>query len=318
MGNLFNRVDCGTKKRNTGFGDCVLNLLLIKGGFYVPGTFLIPKDVLASPAATIAFLRAAANSDSKSQRIYPIHNFVNPTDNSDDLTKQTFSDGSESIVREGLIKWGFQIVRGGKSLHTALRTHNENGGYFIFYDATFTLFGLGIDREISGLPLNYKWMKPFKQNDGSKATEYMLEIAMNAEDVNDNLGFAKLTRNIEDVKGLRDVEIVVNEFDHDGGKANVSLLTLDSGYNLFDLYKTNFSVKTLWEATNSETGGDIAITSVDPAPGKTFDIQFNAQDSDYPVAADILLDLVPVSVLTEAGVEGFEGIEVILPVSGSF
>lgn len=320
--NIFGVVDCGTsgRNKNTGFGDCQINPKLIKGGAYVPSTFKLTREQLGSQASAIAALKAAAKADLPEDRIYPIHGFINPSDNTEDKTIRTSGDGNQTVVRDGLVNWSWEFTLGGLALHRALRSHNENGGYFIFWDEDYNLYGWGKNREIYGIPLNFKWVNPWKQNDGSNPAIYTLQVVFLAKYTNDEVGLAKVGSGITDVKGLRDVEIVVNSFNSDNGHGNFSLLTLDSAYNLFDKYNTELDDKALYFATNAQSGNDIGITSVTAKTSdKTFDFVLSTVDVDYPTLDGevILLKLDVVSELELAGVEGFEGIEARLTIGDS-
>lgn len=320
MANIFNRVDCasGGRNKNTGFGDCELNPTLIKGGAYVPSTFKLTKAQLATPALTIAALKAAAKTDDPANRIFPIHGFVNPSDNTEDKVIRTANDGSQSVVRDGLVNWSWEFTAGGLALHKALRTHNSNGGYFIFWDADNVLYGWGKNREIYGIPLNFKWVNPWRQNDGSNPAIYSLQVVFEARYSNQELGFAKLTSSLSDVKGLRDIAIIVNEFDGDLGTGNFSLVTEDSAYNLYDTYVTEFEDETLFAAVNDQTGEAVTVLSViRQASDKSFDFALDTVDIDYPTSNGdtITLSMAAVSVLEAAGVINYEGLAVELEIT---
>src|ERR1700733_1565552 len=135
----LHQLNCDTTRRNTGFGGCPVDWKLIAGCFL----FDAPK-VFSAPeiAALQQTLQNLASSDTKSTRMYPVHNFVNPTDNTEATVYQTFSDGSKAKVRDGVYDWTFQITQGGFCLLQALKTHNSNGGtYALFYDKEFKILG---------------------------------------------------------------------------------------------------------------------------------------------------------------------------------
>lgn len=319
--NIFNRVDClgGGRNRNTGF-DCVLTPKAIKGGAYVPSTFKLTKAQLATPGATLAALKAAAKADLPENRIFPFHNLINPADNSEDKIVRTATDGTRAVVRDGMMDWSWEFTIGGLALHTALRTHNQNGGYFIFWDSDYVLFGWGKDREIYGIPVNYKWVNPWKMETGDTTAIFALQIVFDPRYINQEMGFAKLNNTLTDVKGLRDIAIILNEFSGDDGTGNFSLLTEDSAYNLYDLYNTQLGTATVYIAINSQTGEEIDITSVTPKAGdKTFDFVLDTMDEDYPTEEGdiIVISMIPVSELEALGVEGFEGLSMELEIAAN-
>ncbi len=320
MATIFNSVDCTTDLKNLGFGDCVADLKNIIGGFKVPGTFKLDAADLATKATALAALAAAAASDVKGSRIYPIHRLKNPTDNTEDTTKQSFSDGSQAVVREGLNMWGFQVTNGGLCLHKSLRTHKQNGGYFIFYDADFTIIGWKKNEgEIWGVPLNFFWPKPWKMNDGSNVTNYSFDMAFEPRYVNEAVGYARLDSTLEGIEGLQDVVLAESAFDGDTGVAEVTALTECAATNMATLYGTELAVAGAWVATNAETGAAITIDTVTVIGGSDprFEITFDTGDGDYPTDGTILLSLAAVSVLEGLGVEGFESNELELVVGAS-
>lgn len=321
--NIYNRVDCGTggRNKNTGFGDCIIDPKLITGGAYVPSTFKLTKAQLQSPATVIAALKAAAKADLPEDRIYPIHGFINPADNSEGKQVRTTNDGSQSVTRDGLVKWSWEFTQGGLKLLIALRSHNANSGYFIFWDADYTLFGWGRDSELYGIPLNYRWSDSWKQNDGTNPAIYPLEVAFFPRYINEELGFVRLNANLADVKGLRDVNIVINDFNGDEGTGNFSLLTEDSAYNLYDRYSDEFAAPALYLAVDDASGNQVTISDVTKkASDKSFDFALDTGDADYPLTDGdaITLSLVTVSALEAAGITGFEGVDATLTIeSGS-
>lgn len=318
MATIFNSYDCTTFRKNTGFGDCFADPKLILGGFLVPKNFRLAGADLASKEAAITALRAAAVADSKGQRIFPVHGFKNPQDNTDETTKQTFSDGSEAVVREGLMKWMFQITTGGLCVHRSLRTHNQNGGYFIFYDADFTLYGWAKNPgEIWGVPCNYLWTQPWRMNDGSNVTNYMIEMAFAPRFVNEGVGYARLEATIEGIQGLQDVSLTQLSFNAITGVAEISAQTECSAVNMAELYGAELSNAAAWNVINGSTGEPVAIDAVAVTGGtdKRFQLTLDTNDADYPSNGTVLVSLAAVSTLDGLGVEGFESNQVIIDVA---
>lgn len=320
MSTIFNTVDCTTNRKNTGFGNCFADPKLILGFFEVSSSFKLDADDLASVTTALAALRAASADDNKGTRIFPVHRLKNPTNNSDDKTIQTYSDGSESVVREGLNKWSFQFTNGGLCLNKSLRTHNQNGGYFIFYDSDFTLFGWEkVAGEIWGIPLNYLWTDPWKANDGSNATIYMISFAFAPRYVNEGVAYARLDSTIEGIEGLQDVTLTEVSFNDDTGIAQISALLECGAVNMAELYETELAAVGMWTAENASTGSAITISAVSVVGGtdKRFQLTFSTADPDYPDDGTILVSFAAPSVLDAAGVEGYESNELELVTSTS-
>ena len=320
MSTIINVTDCTTSRKNLGYGDCVVDVKQIIGAFLVPSTFKLDAAALASKATAIAALRAAAADDNKGRRIFPIHKLKNPQNNSDDKTVQSFSDGSEAVVREGLQKWMFQITAGGLSLHSALRTHNQNGGYFIFYDSNFTIYGWQKNEgEIWGIPCDHVWADPWRANDGSNTTNYGWGVAFAPRYVNEGVGFAIIDSTIEGIEGLQDVKLTEVAFDGDTGVAEVAAVLERGGTNMAELYGTELAAVGMWNASNASTGNAITIEAVSVMSGSNprFQVTLDNADTDYPTAGTILLSLAAPSVLDAAGVEGFESNEIELATTAS-
>lgn len=320
MATIFNSTDCTTSRKNTGFGDCFADPKGVLGAFYVPSSFRLTAADLATKETALAALDAAAWFDSKGQRIFPVHRLKNPTDNSDEKTVQTFSDGSEAVVREGLMKWMFQVTNGGLCIHKALRTHNQNGGYFIFYDADFTLFGWAKNPgEIWGIPCNYIWSDPWRMNDGSNVTAYMISMAFAPRYVNEAVGYAKLDSTLESIEGIQDISLDELSFDENTGVAEISAATDCAAVNIADLYGSELAVAGAWTAINASTGSAITIDAVSVVGGsdKRFQLTLDTADTDYPSGGTILISLAAVSVLDGLGVSGFESDTVQLETTSS-
>lgn len=321
MGTILNTVDCTTSRKNTGFGSCFADVKQIKGGFLVDSTFKLSGADLASVTAALAALRAAAVNDNKGLRIFPVHRFKNPQNNSDEKTVQAFSDGAEAVVREGLQKWMFQVTNGGLCIHKSLRTHNQNGGYFIFYDADFTLFGWQKNiGELWGIPCNYIWTEPWRMNDGSNVTAYMLSMAFEPRYVNEGVAYIKLNSTLEGIEGLQDIALELDSFDDVTGVAEVYARLECGATNIAALYGAELDVAGAWLAENAETGEPVtiqAVAVVGAGDSKRFQLTFNTGDTDYPDNGTILLSMEAPSVLDGLGVEGFESNTIELVTSTS-
>lgn len=320
MSTIFNSTDCTTTRKNTGFGDCFADPKLIIGAFLVSSSFKLAGADLASIEAAIAALRAAAANDTKGSRIFPIHRLKNPANSGGEKTTQEFSDGSVAVVREGILNWTFQFTNGGLCLQKALRSHNQNGGYFIFYDAEFTLFGWQkVAGEIWGVPANFIWTDPWMMNDGSNVTAYKINLAFGPRYVNEGVGYARLNSTIEGIEGFEDITLTEIAFDDVTGIAEVSALLDCGAVNMAELYGTELAAPGMWVAENGETGEDVTITAVSVIGGtdKRFQIEFDTADPHYPVDAVILLNLAAPSVLDAGLVEGYESDAIELEVSSS-
>lgn len=311
----IHQLNCDTNRRNTGYGGCPVDWQLIKGAFLFESPKTFTEAELADLRTTLDNL---AKSDTKSLRCYPINNFVNPTDNTEQPVIQTFADGSKAVVRDGVYDWSFQFTQGGFCLLQALRTHNSNGGvYALFYDNNKKILGYNNNGSLAAIPLQFFYADPWKMNTGQAVAVYMARFVFSTNYVNEDAEYTQADFILSDVVGLQDIKLVINTFSSSLGAANVSVITECGGSNLYDAYSADL-VAALWLATNKDTGGVVTVTSVTPvASSKTFNVQFNHSDPDYPTSGTIDLTLAAPSVLDVAGIVGYEAEIAQLPVPNS-
>lgn len=301
----IHQLNCATNRRNSGYGGCPVDWKLIKGCLFFDDPVSFSEAQLASLQAT---LQGMASQDNKTGRCYPIHNFLNPQDNSDDPTFETFSDGAKSFVRDGVNDWTFQITAGGFCLLQAMRTHNGNGtGYVLFYDADKKILGYNNSGQLAAIPLMVFQALPWKLNTGSNVSKYLLRFIFTPNYVNEDSEYTQADFPLTNIVGLKDVRIIPKGFNHATGLTAVEVVTECGGANLFDSFSTDLALIAVWSATNRTTGGSITITSVTPVPSsKMFNIILNTADPDYPTDGGILLQLAAPSVLAANGISGYE------------
>ena len=312
----IHQLNCATNRKNTGFGlGCPMDLKLIAGAFIwdQPKTFTAPE--LANLQATLQNL---AWSDTASSRMYPIGNFLNPQDNTEDPTIQTFSDGSKAKVRDGVMDWTFNFTAGGFPLLQALRTHAGNSSvYAIFYDKNNNILCYNNGGNASAIPLQIFDALPFKMNTGSETAAYRVHFVFSVAYGVDNADYFNAGFDLSQIVGLQDIKAIVNGFNQATGLANLTFLTENGGANLYDTYSADF-VAAIFAATNGDTGGDITITAVTPIVGnKTFNVQLNHADLDWPTDGNVILSFKAPSVLATNGLVGFAGEQSFLAVTSS-
>lgn len=303
----LNQLICANNVANTGFGSCYLDMDQIIGGFIVPNGYSLTAAELDDLITT---LTADAKVATKLNRIYPAGNFVAITDNSEDLTIQTFGYGSKSVVKEGDYDWQFQFVKGGLCLHQALRSFNGNGNWsIIFYDAKFRLFGTtgAVSGSLYGIPTKMLWAMPWKPTDGSNVTSYMLRVVFEPSYINEDLAYFQAESTVADVAGLQDILLTLNSWTEATGVANVSVYSR-CGTNLYEVYPTELALTAVWTAANASTGGAITVSSVTGvAATKTFSVTLLTTDPDFPAGTQgILLNLAAIATLEANGINGFE------------
>lgn len=278
-----------------------------------------PKVFSAAELSNLQLiLQNLAWSDTAPGRMYPVGNFLDPQDNTTDPQMKTYSDGSMSKVRDGVHDWTFTFTAGGFPLLQALRTHNGNSTvYAIFYDKNNNILSYNNGGNAAAIPLQVFDAMPWKMNNGSDPASYRVHFVFSVNYGTDNAEYFNAGFDLTQIVGLQDIKVIVNGFNQTTGMANLTLLTENGGSNLYDLYLADI-VAAIFQATNATTGGDISITTVTPLAGnKTFNVQLNHADADWPADGNVILSFKAPSVLATNGLVGFAGEQVYLEVTSS-
>lgn len=316
---IENQLNCVSKKvKNTGFGNCVVDIGTMRGIIYVPkGTVLDTSTLAAFKTA----LSALINNDDYLLRGYPVHNFVGPTDGSEDLVIQTFPYGGKAVVREGDYDWTFQFTDGRFCLNIALRGMNQIDQDFFIYDANARIYGTDPgdgSATIKAIEPTLKWTAPFKLNDGANVTVYGTRVAFQPSQINENVRFVDLGGTngglayIKSLKGLQD--IALTKISRAVAVLKIGAFTSCGSVNIAETYDTELAVASLWRAY-AVSGNALTITSVAyDANVKGFTVTIDATDPDYVAGEPITVGLGPVSVLKAGGVVGYESNTVVVAV----
>ncbi len=303
----INEIDCLQDTGNTGVGPCFLDYTNIVGAFLVPKGDEV--DVTDLQTALIAKTHAANKAD----RWFPIYDFVNTTDNTEDKTVQQFNTGASAVVREGYNNWKFQYLAGGLSLLKNLRKMNGTSHDFIFFDNNMRLMGIpGSDAtKIKGIPTSGGrfWAGPWKVNDGTKVSEYMVEFVFPVRYTNDYVVSVKADFDIPStVNGLQDVELTSPTINVTGGSYNILARTTASLSNMGDRYSTELASAGDWVAADGTTGAAITVTAVTyNSTTKVFVVALDTADTDYPADGQpILINLADPETLAGDGIDGYE------------
>lgn len=304
---MKNQYQCRQVGANTGFGDCTLDIGKVSGFFLVGQDFKIPASAMATAATLMAFLLAAASADSKDARIYPVHQLLDVTDNSEDDVTQTYGYGPSVTVREGYYGWEFPFRKGGICLLLSLQQFNGDGKRVIFYDDNWLLFGYSEGEDLAGIPLNEFYAPKWGAATGAAKSNLRVKFGFAPRYINKGLAYVKFDAfNPELIKGLRNINLKL--FSAAKPVYKVNLFTGCNAANLFDTFPTEFAAVPLWIATNAATGAVITITSVAADPNaKAYTVTLDSTDPDYPAVGSINLTLAAPSVLKAAQIPGFEG-----------
>lgn len=312
MPNLH-ELNCSVNEKNTAFGSCFVDWKLIRGAFLFDYAKVFSTAELAQFGST---MRNLAKSDTKSLRCYPIHNFVNPTDNTEAETVQTFADGSKAFVRDGVYDWTFQFTQGGYELLKALRSHNGQP-WVLFYDQEGKVLGFNNNGSFAAIPLQIFLAKAWKMNTGSQAAAYEIRFVFNTNYALEDSDFIKSDVLLPTVIGLKDIIVQVNSFNIATGLVNVTFREQIGGSNLFPLYSPDFNTITVL-AVNEQTQGPITITSITADPNTdTWNIQLLHASPNYPTSGYIDLKGAYPSTLALQGLSGYEIIPARLSVATS-
>lgn len=310
MSNLRGQLTCSTNTKNTGFGSCFLNWDIIKGAFFFDNARVFTDAEIATLQET---LNAAATDDIKQNRMFPIHNFVAPTDNSEKVITEKFDYGAEAIVRDGNINWSFQFTDGGACLNNAGRTHNGPSNV-LFYDNSNKLIGWNKTTGLSTIPMQYIYFAPFTLRTGSKTTGYNVMFSFLPKYINEEAGFVAADFDLSEIVGLQDIDIIVNSFNQNTGLVNVTLQTDCGSNNIYDLFSAQIDISVFQAA--DQDGNSVTVSSVAPVAGnKTFNITLDA--SDFPDDGTVVLSGAEISDLVTKNIEGYEIGSADLTVVGS-
>lgn len=310
MSNKRGQLNCAENRKNVGFGTCFLDWKIVKGALLYDSPRTFSAAEIAAMQDTLA---ADAANDVKGLRMFPIHNFVAPTDNSEDVVVETFDYGSKAITREGDNDWTFQYVQGGACLQNSLRTHNGSA-YALFYDKDNKLMGWKKSTGFSTIPLQFFHANPFKLATGANTAKYLVRFVFLSTYSNEESDFVKLDFDPNEITGLQDIEIIMNSWNQDTGVANVTLQIACGAENIFDLY--NGQIDETSFTASDEDGNTVDVTAVAPVSGnKTFNITLDV--ADLPDDGIVTLRGAAISHLVSQNIEGYEIDELELTVVGS-
>lgn len=301
MSTILNTFDCLTGA-NTGVGSCALDIKFIKGAIIVPSGFSFSAADLATKDSFLAALQLATSTPAAT-RIFPIHDFAEINDSSENPTEDKLGYGSTLIVRDGRHIWSFPILKGGYCLSKQLRSFNNMNVDVLFIDDNDLVFGIKRGTALYGIPQDQVYQMPLKINDGSKLTRYVQRFSMKSNWV-DNGGFAFLNSGDWDlVKGLQNVVL-------SSGGARVAGVSLVKGQfscgsaDLYATYGSSLAVGSLWSAKDSVSGNVLTITSVALNTNiGGYTVTVDTADPDYVVGHAVIISLAAASVLAAAGLQ---------------
>lgn len=304
----LNQFNCIEAFGNTGIGRCALIPSYIVGMIIVPNNFLITE---ANSVNLQTFMDDAAKNPSKPNRIFPIHNFVGLTDNSEDVVTESLGYGYTVPIRDGNYSWTFRFIQGGVCLLKALQSYNGSNVTVLFYDSNGVVYGRNTANGLMGVPLISFFAGKWTLTDSTTVATFAVTVTFEPKYLNQDLGFIKDEAfTASDVIGLQDVNI------NAVGAQTATILSVSAtaacgGENLFDLYSDELADGALWDVRNGSTGAALTVTSVAAnAVNKTFTITLSAARTNATIVG-----LAGTDVLEAAGIMGIESKPVVIPLA---
>lgn len=322
MANKINKPLCATSFGNTGFGQCFLEPEKFKGAFEVPANFEISESDLSDLQDFLETKIHAAIGT----RIFPYHNFITVTDNTEDVSITTTDYGAKYITRDGFYDWTFRYLKGGVQLHQEIAKNAGSNKYFLFYDSNGVLYGYTSGGKLKGIPVDIFYVNPWRLATGADAASYQLRYIIDPIYMNKgNLGFLKVSEalnfNLFDVAGLQEVNLTI--IDQTNNVATVKVATKISDVDLYDSHKTNLLQTTAWLAFKSDGSASTVVSVADNTSDKAFNVTVNPTHYQQELdGAEMVIQLAAPAVLKAAPIsmEGFDdsdGVEFIVESASS-
>lgn len=303
----LNQFNCTSSFGNTGVGKCSLIPSYIVGMFLVPNNFVISE---ANAENLQSFLEDKAKDSNKGSRIYPIHNFVGMTDNSEEAVNETTGYGFAVPLRDGNYSWTFRFIQGGICLLKELQKFNHQNLSALFVDSNGVVFGRNTANGLAGVPLISFYANKWTVSDSSTVANFALTVTFDPKHLNQDLGFVKDDNfNAADVVGLQSVSVTPVGA-QTATVIRVAVASSCGGENLFDLYQTELSDEDVWSVIDSTTGAEVEITSISAnAATKSFSLTVDSRSNAS------IVSLADVASLEASDIFGIESNSAVVPVS---
>lgn len=311
----LNKVTCGgLLKGNTGVPACYMDLSVINGMILTPIGYTLTKAEIAS---TLLSKLQTSTLATRANRIYPVLNFVDIKDNTEQPTYQTLGFGRKVLLKEGKYSFEASYLDGGLCLSNQLRNFNNTKWAAFLVDANGVLIGTKVGDNLMAMPLNLFYASPYGIATSSQAASYKLTIEIEPKYLNEEIGFVQTKAEFDifdSVKGLLNL-VIKTAVALTGGKVEIMVTNSCGGDNIYDVYGTNLANITAWVAKNATTKNGITITAAVPVPAnKTIELTLDTADTDYPaVASKLTIELNTAAILAAAPIlmVGYEGANII-------
>jgi hypothetical protein len=204
----LNKVTCGgLLKGNTGVPQCYMDLAPINGIILTPIGYTLTKAEIAS---TLLSKLQTSTLAARANRIYPVLNFVDIKDNTEQPSYQTLGFGRKVLLKEGKYSFEASYLDGGLCLSNQLRNFNYTKWAAFLVDANGVLVGTKVGDNIMAIPLNLFYASPYGIATSSQAASYKLNIEIEPKYLNEEIGFVQTKGEFDifdSVKGLLNLVI---------------------------------------------------------------------------------------------------------------
>jgi hypothetical protein len=298
MANL-NEIQCATLFPNTGQGLCG----------YVPAPIswivFIPKGevITAANAADIkAYIQGKLINNSRAARWFVFGQVAEPTDNGQDVARETLPSGAELITRERTAVWKYDFVGGTFCVQKNLLQFDNTSNLYdvLFVDANFVIrgqqttdgtgaFAIGgynpyniyvhaATEQTFDATVRYSFELKFLSPKQDQATMAVIDLKNPTTPVNWNTVFQ--TYSVQNVS-----ESNVTPGAAGSGVYHVAFLAACGNDNMATRFQTGMAASANYVVTNATTGGAITVTSVALNATKTAVIfTMDTADPDYPAS----------------------------------
>lgn len=253
---------------NTGVPGCTFAPDKMVGAILMDkGTVILDADI-----ATIITKLQELTLVAGKNRVYPIFRFEEITDNSEDETISTLGYGTKQVTKDGTYDWSFRMTNG-LCYHNHLRGFNMADKKVLFIDSNNYIYGTRVTGGITGMSMDFFYAKPFKINDGSNSTIFLVRFAMGKpSEFNEHVAFVKSDVDVENyVKGIIDLELY--QIAVVAGKVTVGIRTACDKADIYDTYDDEIADALVWQCTKA--GVAVVITGVvKNVASKGWDVSF--------------------------------------------
>lgn len=294
----INLLDCGVDAgAPLGIGNCIRDPKKIKYlGIGKPGKSYTAAQLLDARTT----LQEDAVSDDPEDRIYIIPVMVEE-DQSADVERFTYPDGSTTVTRDPIYRVRFRIAKGAQCiLNLLLSKFSQKEWAVLAFDSGNTMHGKRVTNDngsvtaIQFMPLSEVYVLPRVLATESDPSGYFFELQwQDYRDMNQEASYVDLSFSMSEIEQLQLGALSEGTWvSGAAGTVNIGATAGCGGQNLASVYGAALADTDNFVATNFATGAVITITAITVVTinGQAqllFD--FDSADSDYPTAGGKIL-----------------------------